>query len=997
MNTPLRSLLLCALGVTLLPGTLRAAEPTVDAKDLPRLKPTEPGDVMKTFTVRPGFHLELVASEPLVYSPIALSFDENGRMFVVEMIDYSERRDERPHLGRIRMLEDSHGTGRYDKSTVYADNLPWPTGVICYNGGVFVAASPDIIYLKDTKGDGKADLRKTVFTGFGAEKERLNVQALLNCLTWGLDNRIHGATGPNGGAKVTAVGITNAKPVNLNGRDFYFDPRALELSSEVGGGQYGMSYDTHGRRFVCSNSHHLQAIMYEARYGTRNPYFLMPPALTDIAVDGPAAEVYRTSPDEAWRVIRTKWRVSGVVPGMIEGGGRPSGYFTGATGVTIYRGNAWPADNLNDAFIGDAGSNLIHRKKIRTNGVELIAERPPDEQKSEFIASSDNWFRPVLFANAPDGTLYVMDMYREVIEHPWSLPESIKKYLDLNSGNDRGRIYRIVPNAFRQPALPALGKATTAELVATLENPNGWHRETASRLLFERQDKSAVPLLEKLLGKYKFGPARMHALYALDGLDSLTEAHILRSLKDSDPWVRVHAIRLSEKFFKDGAASPALWSRLSELGTDEDSNVRYQLAFTLGELKQPERLPTLAQIATHDAESSWVRAAVLSSLAEGSGEIFTALASNASFRQSAGGQEFFRQLVTVIGAKNKPVEVTQVLGFLASVNDPAFSFALVRSLGEGLQRAKSSLAKVDTQGNLKTIFERAHATALNSEAPEATRGQAIQLLGQTSYDESGDALLSLLDLKQPQTIQLAAISALDHFSAPPLAGELIQRWSTFTPRLRSETLAVLLKRPDRALKLLKGIQAGTIKTADLASTQIKSLQNHSDVAVKQLAAQVFVGLTSPKRQDVVDAFLPALNLKGDAAKGKEIYQTRCISCHRLGGQGSAVGPDLVTVKTTGKEKMLVNIIDPNREVAPNYTTFLIDTKDGQNLTGIIANENSASVTLRAAFGVETVVLRSNIAKMRSEGQSMMPEGIEAGLTPQDLANLLEYISTADDK
>ncbi|MEP6664304.1 MAG: PVC-type heme-binding CxxCH protein, partial [Verrucomicrobiota bacterium] len=304
-----------------------AAPPELDAKkDLPRIPAVESTNALKTFLIKKGFRLELVAAEPEVIDPIALSFDENGRMFVVEMNDYSERREEK--LGRIRLLEDTDGDGRFEKATVFADHLQWPTAVICYDGGVFVAASPDIIYLKDNDGDGKAEVRKVVYSGFGAGKERLNVQALLNSFNWGLDNRIHGATGPNGGL-VTNLIVQGRAPLDLNGRDFYFDPHTMELAAENGGGQYGFSYDSKGRKFVCSNSHHLQTLMYEARYAERNPFYAMPGALVDIAVDGPAAEVYRISPEEPWRVIRTKWRVSGVSPGMIEGGGRSAGYFTG--------------------------------------------------------------------------------------------------------------------------------------------------------------------------------------------------------------------------------------------------------------------------------------------------------------------------------------------------------------------------------------------------------------------------------------------------------------------------------------------------------------------------------------------------------------------------------------------------------------------------------------------------------------------------------------------
>jgi putative membrane-bound dehydrogenase-like protein len=968
-----------------------AAEPTVSSNDLPRFPANEPKDALKTFRIKKGFHLEIAACEPNIASPVAMFFDENGRLFVVEMIDYSERREETPHLGRIRMLEDPDGDGVYQKSTVFADNLPWPTAILCYDGGIFVGATPDILYLKDTDGDGKADLSETVFTGLAEGVKRINVQGMLNSFIWGLDNRIHGATSGNGGVG-KSLKHPELKPVDLHGRDFVIDPRTMIMTSEAGGGQHGLSFDDRGRRFACNNSDHIRLYMYDDRYASRNPFYAMPACLASIAVDGPAAEVYRISPEEPWRVIRTRWRVAGLVGGPIEGGGRASGYFTGATGTMIYRGDAFPKEYLDNAFVGDAGGNLVHRKILIPDGVGLKAQRPADEEKVEFLASTDTWFRPVQFANGPDGALYVIDMYREIIEHPWSLPDNIKKFLDLNSGNNRGRIYRIVPDAFKRPSQPHLGKASTAELVATLENPNGWHRDTASRLIYERQDKAAVPLLEHLVVRSKSALARMHALHSLDGLGELKEADILAALGDTDEVVREHAIKLSEKFFNSRALSEKLVGELQDLANDPSLRVRYQLAFTLGELNSPAKIAPLATIAKCDLESSWTQAAILSSLANGAGDLFKVVSSEATVRDSKAGRAFLQQLALLIGANNKKEEIAQVLEFINRANQPEISFALIRSLSDGLQRIGKSLSV--EAGNVKEILAAAKKIAVDPKATENTRVQAVQALGVATFAESGATLVSLLDLQQPQSIQLAALSTLARFNDAAVGTELTKRWGSMTPRLRSEAVTVLLARPDRVTALLKAIEAGTIRATDLTTPQTKFVRAHSDKSVRDLAARLLSAPQASTRQQAVDSFLPAIDLKGDAVHGKKIYQDRCISCHRLGGEGHALGPDLVTVKNSGKEKMLVNILDPNREVRPDYMSYVVETKDDESYIGLVANETATTVTIRQAYGKENIINRSNIKKMQSQGQSLMPEGLEAGLKPQDLADLIEYIEKA---
>jgi putative membrane-bound dehydrogenase-like protein len=991
MNHRLLSWLACA-GV-LCAGSGLAAEPHVDPKDLPRIQPLEPEEALKTFRIRPGFRIELVAAEPLVEDPIAFSFDENGRLYVVEMRGYSERRDE--HMGRIKLLEDADGDGRFDKATVFAENLPWPTAVLCYGGGVFVGASPDIFFLKDTTGDGVADQRDVVFTGFGNTVSRLNVQALLNSFAWGMDHRIHGATAGNGG-RVRRPSQPESAALDLRGRDFAFDPRSLLMTAELGGGQYGLSFDSRGRRFVCSNSRHIQTFMYEARYAARNPFFTMPPGLMDIAVDGPAAEVFRTSPDEPWRVLRTHWRVSGIVPGIIEGGGRPSGYFTAATGITIFRGNAWATDGLEDAFIADCGSNLIHRKKIRRHGVGRLAERPADEQKTEFLTSTDLWFRPVQLGNAPDGSLYLADMYREVIEHPWSLPEPMKRHLDLNSGNDRGRIYRIVPEHFAQPEPARLGRLTVKELVEQLEHPNGWHRDTAARLLYERQDRAAIPALKQLLGQSSSAFGRLHALRALAGQEALDEAHLLRALNDPDPAVRRHAIQLAEDFFPGGRPSPALWEKLNTLANDADIEVRYQLAFTAGETVHPGKVEMLAAILRQDITDSWMRAAVLSSLKEGAGEMFSAVLSEPAIPDGAVRQTFLRQLSGIIAASRDHAGMEQVIRALIGLESADSAFALTLAFAEGLERGGGSIRTGAHARELAPILDRALHMARDPNAPETIRLLALELLPRREFSQARPVLLALLAPRETEPIQLAALRAWSRFNEPQVAIELLERWNSFTPRLRAETINALLARTERVSGLLAAMAEGKIRPADLTAAQVQMLRGQKDPRLRQEAERLLASRSATPRE-AFEQFQGALSMTGDRARGKVIFEERCASCHRFGGAGHDLGPDMATVRDGGKEKLLLNILDPNVEVAPNYLAWEIETIDGEQLTGMLAAESAGSVTLRQPGGVETVIPRNRIERLQSQNSSLMPEGLEAGLSVQEMAALLEYLTGAEGK
>ena len=396
------------VGWALMLLSLVAAEPSPGeadyAEDLPRIPPVAASDALGTMEVADGFTLALVAAEPMLASPVAIDWDEDGRLFVCEMRGYSENEADR--LGRIRLLLDDDRDGRPDRAEVFAEGFAWPTAICCWGGGVFVGDAPDIFFLRDTDGDGRADEKRRVFTGFGTG----NVQGLFNSFRVGIDNRIHGSASSSGGE---VRRVEDGEPVgeadSLRGRDFSFDPRSGDLRPETGGCQHGMSFDDCGNRYVCSNSDHAIRCMLDYRSLGRNPDYPAPPGRESIAVEVPQAEVFRVSPVEPWRVLRTRLRASGIVPGIVEGGGRPAGYFTSATGITVVRGDA-VGDLRGMLVMGDVGSNLVHRKRLRPHGSGVRAERV--DAGHELIASRDIWFRPVQFANGPDGALWIVDMQR---------------------------------------------------------------------------------------------------------------------------------------------------------------------------------------------------------------------------------------------------------------------------------------------------------------------------------------------------------------------------------------------------------------------------------------------------------------------------------------------------------------------------------------------------------------------------------------------------------
>ncbi|MFK8113139.1 MAG: PVC-type heme-binding CxxCH protein [Rubripirellula sp.] len=956
------------------------------SSELPRIPATDAKNTLGAFSVAAGFEIQLVAAEPLISSPVAIEWDAAGGLYVCEMRGYSEDRE--LGISRITRLTDTDGDGEYDDSTVFADSLLWPTALFPFDGGLFVGDAPNLYYFKDTNGDGKADLKKTVLTGFGTS----NVQGLFNSFRWGLDSRIHVACSSVGG-KVRRSDEPESAAVNVRGRDIAFDPRTFEFELTSGAAQHGMCFDDWGRKFVSSNSNHIQQVMYEDRYIGRNPLLSPPSSRLMIAADGPQAEVFRTSPVEPWRIVRTRLRVSGKVSGPVEGGGRAAGYFTGATGITIYRGDAWPQQWSGTAIIGDVGSNLIHRKRLTKRGVDFIANRI--DPRSEFVTSSDIWFRPAQFANAPDGSLHVIDVCREVIEHPKSLPPEIKQHLDLTAGRDRGRIYRIVPDGFKNRSTPDMTAMSTGELVQMLEHANAWHRETAARLLFTRQDRKAVPLLRRMAAQSDSPLGRLHAIYSLSGLSELNQATVLACLAHSHPQVRRHAVRLSETLPR----SETLAKAVSALASDDSLDVRYQLAFTIGSLQAAGRLQVLGELIRQDVDQVWMQAAVQSSLANGAGPLFVDLVSDPSFRSSQAAA-FLKKLASQIGQQNDAVEVVTAVEALPKlpVSDSAFALPIVGELLKYRRRSGSEMAKLAKSGALKSAdaavdkLTRATIVAASADALAlAQRVAAVKSLAFASWEQAHSTLEDLIDNRQPHQVQTSAIATLGKFSSPTVAKPLLESWKGLSPGLRQAACEVLFARDDRVVALLDAVDAGKVSAGDLPRPRLLVASKSKNKLIRARASILLEAAGSAKREEVVVAYRESLRLAGDLERGRGLFKKHCSVCHKVEGVGHEIGPNLATIKTRGAETILVNVLDPNREVNPQFLNYVLLTEDGRTMTGMISAESASSITLRRAESATDTVLRVEIDQLQSTGLSIMPEGMEETIDKQAMADIIRYL------
>jgi putative membrane-bound dehydrogenase-like protein len=933
-------------------------------------QPTSPADAIEAIQTADEMIVELVAAEPLIASPVTIDFGKDGRLWVVEMTDYSRGADDAfEHTGSIKVLIDRNNDGKFDESTTFATGLRFPTDVKAWRNGVIVCDAPDVLFLEDTDGDDRADVRKVLLTGFATH----NAQARVNSLRWGIDNWIYGSCGLFGGE----VRSFSGKTVNLR-CDFRFKPDTGDIEPVTGCTQQGRARDDWGNWFGCDSGALCDHYPLTDKYLARNPYVLPPAAEVSVPTSGDASRLFPVGKTVLFR----------------ESG--PPGRPTSVCGLAVYRDELLGAEFRGNVFVAEPVNQLVHRRILAPRGITFTGVRAAEESQREFLASSDNWFRPVQIRTGLDGCLWIVDMCRYVIEHPRFIPMETLSELDPMAGRNAGRIFRVRPRAKSARPVMRFDELDISGLVAAIESPNGPQRDLAHQILVERGDLAAAPLLEKLAASAAAAESRLQALCALDGLGVLGEEAVLRALKDPHTGVRRHAIRLSEPLLN---GSPNVANSVLALVDDADPPVQLQIAYTLGEWRDPRAAVALAKLARRHHADDYLLAAVLSSVnKENAPAVAREILTQAKDAQQPSElRDGLAMIITKLGDRELLIDAFRTVARLADGHASPPQLATLAELLKSLDAQQRQIVLDDKNAgtDLRRVAELARGIVQDPEATEPARVVALQIMAAVGADQEviASELGALLGPNSPLSVQQQVIPLLADVDAKSASDTLLANWSSLTPSVRSQILDVFYSRHDMLPHLLVRIEAGDIKASQLDALQRQRLLMHADASIRSAAESAFAGSINPDRTRVIETFAAAARTPGNVAQGRLLFQKHCASCHELENYGHKVGPDLAAMTSRTPSALLEALFDPNRSVDERYQSYTSVTDEGRVFTGILVRETSNSVTLVEQEGKEHTLLRNTLDDFKNSGVSLMPEGFEKDLSATDVSDLFSYMSS----
>jgi putative membrane-bound dehydrogenase-like protein len=964
-------------------------------------KPLEPAESMKHMHLPEGFEIQLYAAEPDIARPIAMAWDERGRLWIAESVDYPNDMQP-PGKGhdRIKICEDTRGTGRADKFTVFADKLSIPTCLVFANGGVIVAQAPDTLFLKASKGDDRADIRKTLFRGWGTR----DTHAGPSNLRRGLDNWIWGTVGYSG-----FRGSVGDKDHRFGQGIFRFKPDAsdLEFLTSTSNNTWGLGLSETGQVFASTANN-----QHSVHLGVPNRYF----------------EKVRGWYGRGGMGIEDHKKFHPVTPNIrqvdFHGG------YTAAAGHALYTARSFPREYWNRAaFVCEPTGHLVHVDWLAPQGSGYTAR-----DGWNILASDDEWTAPIMAEVGPDGALWVIDWYNFIVQHN-PTPRGFKTgkgaaYVTPLRDKSHGRIYRIVYKGAKSAQAAKLERSDPKSLVAALGHDNMFWRQTAQRLLVERGKTDVLVFLADQVGE-KNGPPAMHALWTMHGLGAFASAksewnEVARGgLAHADPGVRRAALGVMPRNHDSVAAILA-----AKCLSDADPHVRLEALLALSEMPaSPEAAKGIVRmlLEPRNASDRWLPIAAISAAA----------ASDVSFLQAAVQvqpapevEKTLGEAVRVIAghvARRAPADAAGTL--LASLGKarPAVAEAVLAGLARGWPADKPARLDAGAEKALKTLAAKLSPGGVLQLAAliqrwgqqdrlgDLTSGLKKALLQRLGDGKADDDLrlaaardlitlgsdkatvTALLDQITPQAtpaLTRGLLEALALGSVDEVGAGLVKRWPELTPSARPAALTVFLRRPVWTRALLTALEKGQIDQSDLSVDHAQQLARHPDSAIADRARKVLAGsgrLPSPDRQKVLQALLPLAKKSGSPIKGKAVFEKNCAKCHRFGDLGQVVGPDLTGVAVRDRADILIDILDPNRSVEGNYRQYKLETRKGTLLTGLLAAETKTAVELLDGEGKRHVVLREDIDTLTATKISLMPEGFEK-LAEDELVSLLDFLT-----
>ena len=963
-----------------------------------------PDEAQKKFTLPEGFEIRLFASEPEVVNPVAMTWDDRGRLWVLELYEYplGAKAGEKPR-DRIKILEDTDADGHADTVKVFADGLNLATGLLLGYGGVFVGQAPHFLFLRDTDGDARADTREPLLTGFGLEDRH----ELLNGFTWGPDGYLYMTHGVFTHSKVKDPDQPRGEPVVLTAGVARFHPRTkkFEVFAEGTSNPWGVDFDRFGNAFV-------SACVIE------HLFHLVPGGIYDRQA-GQAPHPYAYE--------------------LLHAINDHKHHMAAYSGVHVYQGDLFPSENLGTILQGNLHDNSIHQDMLKPNGSSFTASKWRD-----LVRANDGWFLPVSIQVGPDGAVWIMDWYDRYpcYQNANADPEGVDR--------EHGRIWRVVYVGNQKgrpvPSRPRpdmnLARLSSEELVPLLAHPNAWHRRTAQRLISERRDLPNSNTLHQETTLHKMmkdGPtlaARLAAFWTLHTSGALDEEWVDKAVEDREPALRAWAARLigERGFWVHGT-----FERLEKLARDPDPTVRLAVAvaarqFVSGALtvNTPPAVPIREAFTGGILSSLWfssfdAKDPVIPFMYWMALEPIIAFdpVHALGFYQEDGATKAMplagilltKIMRRVCDLRDEAVLTRALLAFekIPAQATPTL-LAGLRGLIEG-QRGNalvpnpeavgviSRLAK-STDGELAKAAQQVAAQwgdasalkatltrALDTTAPEADRSRAIQTARKSKSDSTRDAMLQLVARQDSERVQIEALGALSEIGGDSTGYAILDRWKQLAPAARRAAADALNSRGQWRGALFGGLEGGAIQTGDLSTSLIRSLVNHREEAVRQRALKVigrYRDTDADKLKLIAEKRKVVLSGEPDLTAGHEVALKTCLTCHKLHGEGAEVGPDLTGVGRSSLDTLLANVIDPNQIIGAGYENVEVETKDGRTVSGRLMENTDTRVRLLAQGPKEEVVAKSDIASLRVSEVSVMPEGLEQ-MPDADFRNLIWYI------